>query len=250
MATEILAKALPSRALPSPQVDNQREGVPFRSGRYGAIYVVGEVRKDAILADEGSFFVANNAGTGLATVAAPTAFSDTAPLLTITNTDSPGNTSAKRIYLDSLRLTQTVVGTAGTGLQLQVKLDAIDRYSSAGTLLTPISPNMDIAKATSVATVRQFPTNLATGASARTPIGLLVCLYGMTAPLPAFSCTAINFGGVEGGFGGVLSATLGMTQVDAPPIIIGPGQTCVINFLIPFQSAASTWAAELAWWER
>src|ERR1041384_6542634 len=137
---EAFLKGWVSRMLPQAEQDND-PGI-VRLGRFGDVWTIGAVRKQHALADEGSYFVANNSGTGVATAAAPTAFSDTAPLLTINNSDTAGNQNSKRIHLDWIRLTQTAVGTAGVDLRLRGILDTTT--PSAGTPLTPVCPNSDV----------------------------------------------------------------------------------------------------------
>src|SRR5438445_338064 len=123
MSIERIIKAVISRALPQAGLDTTEQ--PLRIGRYQDLYTVGAVRKQHVLADEGSYFVANNGGTGVATAVA-------------------------------------------------------------------------------------------------------------------------NCGGVEGFIG--TAGALGGAGL--PPIIIGPGQCVLINFLILTQSAASSWTPELGIWER
>src|SRR5690349_18981829 len=94
---EAFLKGWVSRTLPQAETDND-PGIT-RLGRYGDIYAIGAVRKQHALADEGSYFVTNTSGTGVATAAAPTSFSDTAPMLTLYNSDSPSNPNNKRIHL-------------------------------------------------------------------------------------------------------------------------------------------------------
>src|SRR5881227_3639270 len=106
---EAFLKGWVSRMLPQSETDND-PGI-VRLGRYGDVYTVGAVRKQHILADEGSYFVCNNSGTGAATSATPTSFSDTAPMLSLYNSDSPSNQNAKRIHIDFIKLTQTAAGT-------------------------------------------------------------------------------------------------------------------------------------------
>ena len=127
-----------ARGLPQARGDGGMDFLPLRGLRYGELSMMSMVRKAHALADEGSFFVANNAGTGAATAAAPTAFSDTAPMLSITNADSAGNPNAKRVYVDTVRLMETAAGTGGVSMRFQVKIDSADRFSSGGTLLTSL----------------------------------------------------------------------------------------------------------------
>lgn len=247
LAPQALLRLIISRLLPQANPDNPNSDASVRGGRYGEFYTLPLVRKAHLLADEGSLFVANNAGVGVATSATPTAFSDTAPLLTIFNTDVPTNPSYKRIYLDMLRLIVTAAGTAGTDFQIQIKLDNANRYASGGTVLTPISPNMDITPG-SIAQVRYLPVATAASVNARTVVGIATLLNKMNpAPIPIGATIVANFGGVEAT--NPVSATQSSSSV-VPPIIIGPQQCALINFQILSQSAATSLSPELSWWER
>src|SRR5438132_1803253 len=117
---EAFLKGWVSRMLPQAEQDND-PGI-VRLGRFGDVWTIGGVRKQHGLADEGSYFVANNGGTGAATSATPTSFVDTAPILAIYNQDSAGNQNSKRLHLDWIRLTQTAAGTAGVNFRVQVKI--------------------------------------------------------------------------------------------------------------------------------
>src|SRR6266571_5045196 len=96
---EAFLKGWVSRMLPQAETDND-PGI-VRLGRFGDVWTVGAVRKQHALADEGSYFVANN-GTagGLATIATPTALVDTSPFIILANTDSAGNQNSKRVHFD------------------------------------------------------------------------------------------------------------------------------------------------------
>lgn len=67
-----------------------------------------------LLADEGTYFTVNNSQTGLATAAAPVAFSATNPFLLIYNAGS--SATGPRIYLDAATLVATAAGTAGVNV--------------------------------------------------------------------------------------------------------------------------------------
>jgi hypothetical protein len=203
------------------------------------------------VADEGQYFVANNSGTGVATVAAPTSFSDTAPLFTINNVDTSQNTANKRIYLDWLRLTQTAAGTAGVDLRLRLVLDYT--VPTGGTLLTPLNVNTDVPKSSSIAVPRILPTGITQSGSSRVIIGTQVVIPTQTAPLTALDEAFINFGGVDNIYP-VYNSAAGTNVVkfayNFPPVIIGPGAVLMVEFLITSQSAASSWTCECGWWER
>jgi len=238
-----------------PQAESDTDLLRVRLYRYGEIFTVGAVRKNHALADEGSFFVANtgNPATGVATAAAPTSFSDTAPLLTIYNQDSAGNPNAKRIQLNSLRFTCTAAGTAGVSFRIGIKIGTGSAYSSGGTLLTPAAPNMDVPARASVAQVAVLPTAVAMTAP-RTIVGDVYVIPTLAAVFPVGAQFLLNFGGVEVGAQTAViastTATMVSSGVNLPPVIIGPNQSAVLLHLITSQSAASSWSVEADWWER
>src|SRR6185312_9937046 len=96
------------------------------------------INRAAAVMDSGSYFTANNAATGVATAAAPTAYSDTAPFCVITNTVGAGS-SGKTMYMDWLRFYETAAGTAGVAMLLKAQLD--NTVATGGTLLVPKSTN-------------------------------------------------------------------------------------------------------------
>lgn len=249
MAQEVVVRGRVSRSLPQMDSDGGRDGEPMRLGRYDELYVVPVMRKQHIFADEGSYFTCNNAQSGLATAAAPTAFSATNPFLVIANIDSPSNSTPKRIYLDFCRLVATAAGTAGASVQAGITIDNGNRYSSGGTEITAaiVSPNMDGPARSSIAKV--YAGNItATAAtlSARTVTGQ-VALKGA---IPVAGDNYIlNFGGVEAVMM-IATATLTWSSQPIVPIIIGPNQSALIHLWLPSQSAASSYAPEISWWER
>lgn len=239
---------LVNRGQPIPTQDGI-EG-ELRTGRYREAYVVPIVPKLHALADEGSYFVANNSGTGVATAAAPTSFSDTAPLFTINNVDTAQNANNKRIYLDWLRVTETAAGTAGTGMTIRGVLDYT--VPSGGTLLTSLNMNTDVPKSASICQTRILPVGITQSGNSRVVIGSLVTIPAMTAPLAAGTQFFLNFGGLEAAVPAGLFAVAGPTMLyyNVPPLIIGPGAVFMLEFLITAQSGASSWTVEAGWWER
>lgn len=247
MGIEAILKGWISRALPQAVQDNDAGVV--RLDRYGNIF--GPIRKQHNLVDEGSYFVANNSGTGVATATAPTAFSDTAPLLTIQNTDSMGNANSKRIHLDWIRITQTAVGTGGLDFRVRGILDYT--IPSAGTVLAPVNPNSDVVRSASVASVRLLGTGVTQTGNSRVVIGTLQTIPTKTAPMTVLDEFILNFGGVEVAPNTINAAPAAFVTKctwSVPPVIIGPGHCFMLEFLISSQSTASSWTAELGWWER
>lgn len=202
------------------------------------------------LADLGVYFVANNAATGVATAAAPTAYSDTAPLFTLYNADVVGSASAKLIYLDWIRFYETAAGTGGVDVRLKAVLDATQ--PSAGTAITPKNVNMASA-VQSIAQARILPTGVTQTAASRVVIGNHLAVPTQTTPLAVLTEVNINFGGIEGvspsQAGAAAAAVPSRNTIQWPSMIIGPGQSFSLQFLITTQSAASTWAVEAGWLE-
>ena len=269
MATEILIKGVPSRGLPQVQSDNQREGVPGRLSRYGEGYYGSIVRKEHLLADEGSYFVANNGQTGILTTADLTGPATTplTPSAVLINGDSAGNPAAKRIYLSYLDMLVTAAGITATASGFKavaIVIDNVNRYTSGGTNLTPniVSPNMDVA-VKSIASL-YFGVTVAPAASAlaRTLIGLrLLRLPVNTTTVPDIigDRVRLEFGSVEPvtdaviGSTGAVQANVMSTSLKLPPVIIGPGQSCLIYLFqqgATTYSTATTYAPEFGWWER
>lgn len=240
-------KGLVSRTMPVATPDNTE--ADLRLWRDGSITTIGLVRKQTGLAAEGSYFTVNNAQTGLATAAAPTTFSATNPFVLIYNTDSPTNSNYKRIELDILTLIATAAGTAGASVQFAVTIDSGNRYSSGGTNLTAniVNPNMDAPTRSSVANVYAGNvTAAAATAAARTVVGNRFC----KAAIPVAGDTySVNFGGVEG-VQAIGVSTVVFSSNNVPPVIIGPNQSALVHLWLPSQSAASSYAPELSWFER
>lgn len=247
-------RGIASRVLPQTSGDNTESTSRF--GRYGENTVLSYVRKQHLLADEGSYFVVNNGQAGILSSAA-TGWAATTPAAIIFNGDSAGG---KRVYLDYLALITTVVGSAASGLvnlQGAVYLDSGNRFSSGGTNLTSsiVSPNMD-SSAKSVSTI-YFGAITATAATAA-----VRAVAGLRIIRPAVSATVLdvvgeqkilNFGGVESAMNGSITvANANNIPVPMPPIVIGPQQSCLIYLWqnVGATNVAATYAPELAFWER
>jgi len=255
---EAFLKGWVSRMLPQAETDND-PGV-VRLGRYGDVWTIGGVRKQHGLADEGSYFVTNNAQTGLAATAlsAPTAAS---PFLLIANTDTAGNQNAKRIHLDYINLLATAAGGAASTLLyggLAIVVDTGNRYSSGGTNLTAniVNPNADVSARASIASVYAgaIVAAAATG-NARTLVGLRNIRQAVSATVlfVVGDVLHFNFGGVEPPANAALTvANAHRLSEQLPPVIIGPGQ-CALIYIFgqgATTPSAPSLAPELGWWER
>jgi hypothetical protein len=258
---EALMRARVSRTLPQADVDGGREGEPVRAGRYDEQYVLPVIRKQHLLADEGTYFVCNNASqTGMLSSAA-TGFVATTPACVIYNSDSPTNSAAKRVNLDFLKLVTTVVGSAASALarvEGAVYIDNGNRYSSGGTNISAniVSPNMDVPKALSVAQI-YFGAITATAATSSVraidPYFIFRATVSATVADVVGEQKILNFGGVEAMINGSITvANANNIPVPMPPVIIGPNQSALIYI---WQAAggtnvAATYAPNLGYWER
>ena len=207
------------------------------------------LNRSVAVVDSGSYFTANNGSTGVATAAAPTAFSDTAPFCVITNSTAVG-TGSKSIYLDWMRFYETVAGTAGVSMRLKAQLD--NTVATGGTALTAKSTNSNDGSA-SVAVIGLLPTGIAATGNVRVIIGDHFVVPTQTTPLAIFTEVLIKFGGVDGFSttytGAATAAVYSKNVYNWPPVVIGPGYALSVQHLITSQSAASTWAFEFGWVE-
>lgn len=240
------SKRIVSEKLAQPAQDNTGPRYEKRIGRYFEEYMVNVFPDMAVQALEGSIFTANNSQTGIATAAAPTAFSAVNPFLLVYNRDSTTNATAMRIIMDYITLIATAAGTAGASVQFAIVLDYGSRYTSGGTLLTPVNPNGDISNA-SVAQI--YAGNIvcaAASAAARTIVGQRY----MKGAIPVAGDTyMVKCGGVDAP-SNLSIATLTFSTNNVPKIIIPPGWTMTLHLWLPSQSAASSYAPELTWVER
>jgi len=208
------------------------------------------INRAVAVVDSGSYFTANNAATGVATAAAPTAYSDTAPFCVITNSTGSG-TGSKSIYLDWIRFYETAAGTGGVGMLLKMQLDTT--VATGGTLLVPKSTNSNDGSA-SVAVIRLLPTGIAASGAVRVIIGNKNVIPTQTTPLAVNTEVYLKFGGADAfqSFqtnGTAVTALFSQNAHAMPPVVIGPGSALSIQHNITTQSAASSWAFEFGWVE-
>lgn len=218
-----------------------------RLSRYREQMVVPSVCTKHPLADEGSYFVTNNAQTGIANAAAPTSFSATNPFILIYNNGTPSDDFAPRFYIDYAMLLATAAGTGGTSVQFAITKDRGNRYTSGGTDLTANISNVGPTSMASLA--RVFAGNItasAASASARTIIGNRFFKGAIPVAGDQYS---VRFG--PAGVSDIISiSTILANTQNLPPIVLGPDESLLIHLWLPAQSAASSYAPELGWWER
>jgi hypothetical protein len=253
LSPQALFKGLVSRALPSINVDSFNNDVAARLDPYGAFFTQPLVRKTHNLADEGSFFVTNNAQTGIVPTYG-TAFAATSPFITVFN-----GSASQRCSLDYAALVAIVAGAQTTlagYTALAVITDVGNRYSSGGTNLTAniVSPNQAFTGGNPALTIWCGAIVATAATTART-------IVGVRNIRPSVSATIINvvgdmnlltFGSVEGSTGSITVANANIMPQALPPVIIGPNQTALIYLWYPVMTApsAATYAPELGLWVR
>jgi hypothetical protein len=256
LSPQALIRGIVQSLLPSSNVDSTNNDVALRLDAYGGQFVQARVRKTHALAKEGSYFVTNNAQSGIA-MTATAVFAATTPFIVIQNNATIGG---KSINLDYINLVTTAAGSAASGLtliQATLVLDSILRYTSGGSNLTSnkVSPNMALASAASIASIYCGAiTAAAAGALART-------LCGVRTVRPCVSATVadvigetklFNFGGVEAMLNGSITvANANNVPVPMPPCIIGPQQSALLYlyYAAAGTPVAASYAPEVAWWE-
>jgi hypothetical protein len=239
------------RAIPSLMGDNPNLDTAVRLAPYGEIYNQPLVRKVHNLVDEGSYFVANNNQTGIASPA-QAAFSATAPMLIVTN-NYPSNSNL-RVYLDYLALVTTAAGSwasAGVNEQLVLVVDSANRYSSGGTTLTPNNPNPGAVTQTAPKVGVYFgaPTATAVGSSAATISGLRILRPAASATVPDVvgELKVLNFGGVEAMLNGAITVgSANMISHPMPPVVLPPGASALLYLILNGTTpGAASFAPEL-----
>jgi hypothetical protein len=245
----VIAQGNPQRELPGPQVNGVIQ--PVRTSRYMEPYVhtMGG-SKLWQLSDEGSYFAATNAtlGTPISGTTAPTSFSATVALMSLYNSQTASSSPSKRIYLDWIQLEVRAAGTSGTNFQFAMSVDAGNRFTSGGTAITPVNPNMDSSAAT-IATLNVGALT-ATAASAgvrrvkhgqiRSVIKVIGDVYLFTFGQSSPSVPGMVLEGTAQAF----------IPVQCPPVVLGPNQTFLLHEIAGSQAAAATYEFSMGWTER
>lgn len=249
---QIFGKA--RRAQPSKVADDTQ--IQVRLSQYGDQSVVPLTAGTYGIADEGAYMTATNATIGTGIIhALTTAFSATAALFCLRNTDAEGG---QRIYLDYVRLTTgatAIAMTAATSIEAAVTIDNTNRYSSGGTSITPANVNMDSSRAT-IAQIN-FGAVVLTAASGSVRQVARAAVPRRAAPaLVTGDQIMFNFGQMDAPGIGVAGAAAPATAaanfyVPMPPVVIGGGDS--LNFHLWYPAGATTaptYEFDIGWWER
>lgn len=258
LSPQALVKGLAAKLLPSFNPDSANNDIALRLDSYGGVSTQPLVRKAHNLADEGTYFITNNAQTGIVPTYG-TAFAAVSPFLTVYNgAPSP---AVSKVNLDYLALVAIAAGASTTlagYIAAALVLDAGNRYTSGGTNLTPniVNPN-PAAPANTPPGVQIFAGAIvasAATAAARTIVGVRNLRPSVSATVinVVGDMNLINFGGVEGATGSITIANANIMPQAFPPVQIPPGWTALLYLWFPVMSApsAATFAPELGLWVR
>ncbi len=244
----VTSQAQANRELPGAQVNNTLQ--PVRTSRYMEPYgqLVGGSKLHA-LADEGTYFTATNVlSTAITGTAAPTAFSATVALMSLYNGAISGTTGAKNIYLDWIRLEPRAAGTNGTNFLFAMSIDSGNRFTSGGTAITPVNPNMNSSAATgAVLNVGALTTTAASGSVRRAAQGQIRSVIKVIGDVYLFTFGQSTASTVGMPLEGTLQA---MIPVTCPPVVLGPNSTLLLHEIAASQSVAATFEFSMGWWER
>jgi hypothetical protein len=258
LSSQGLIRALVAKGLPPPNFDGFNNDVALRLWTYGELVTMPLVRKAHSLAVEGTYYVVNNAQTGIVPTYG-TGLVATSPFIVIQNQTLPALN--QNLYLDYIALTSIAAGACTTAVgytAASVVIDNILRYTSGGTNLTGsiVSPNMGAGVNNSSATVYcgAIVAPAASGA-ARTVVGIRNVRPGVSTTVinVVGDNIVFNFGGVEAAnAGSVTVANASLIPVPMPPVVIGPGQAALLYLWYPVLTApsAATYAPEIGFWVR
>lgn len=234
------------RTIPHAELDGT--DVDPRLNRYREQIVAPSIQTKHVVSDEGTYFTCNNAQSGIANAAAPTAFSATNPFLLIYNGAAPSDDFAKRIYVDYMMLLATAAGTAGASVQFAITVDRGNRYTSGGSDLTANIKGVN--QATSLGTVTRAYAGNITASAATANARTLVGNRYMKGAIPVAGDQYTIRCGTTDVMDIISISTILFSTNHVQPLIVGPDESLLVHVWLPSQSAASSYAPELAWWER
>jgi hypothetical protein len=258
-SSQALIKGIVNRALPVPNSDNTNNDVAIRQSTYGEMFTMPVVRKQHTLADEGSYYVCNNAQTAIVPTYG-TSLVATSPFIVISNGATASTSGGPRLYLDYIALTAIVAGASTTTAgytALAVYIDNILRYTSGGTNLSTTVYNANMASGLNNSSASIYCGAIVAPAAS----GAVRPICGLRNIRPAVSATVVNvvgdmhlltFGSVEGAVGSITIANANLMPQALPPVVLGPGHSALIYVWYPVMTApsAATYAPEIGFWVR
>lgn len=252
---DVTPLAAVSTIKPAATPDSRQPVAGGRYGRYLENYLLSVVPSKHVLAEEGSYFTANNGQTGqISAATTPAAFVATTPWIIIYNNSPAANPSSPKIFVDYVLFGVSVQGATMTSVQMAVVRDSGNRLSALGTGGVSLTPGRsNSAGAGSVAIVSSGGQMTATAVNA--PVNIIGNRLIRTAAAPA-SVTGdeylIQFGGVDGFTTQTpVAAQPGKFVEPGPPFVINPGESGLIYIWFPaIATTGVTLLPELSWWER
>lgn len=236
------------RQIPDAESDSTEK--PLRGGRYGEAYVLPIMFPPQMQSDEGSYQIAATPtpGTAVAFVV-NTGVSETAGnFLYLKNNESQGNTRAKRIYLNYLRLIAGTIPAAAASAHYFMKVDNKDRYSSGGTQILPVNSNIDSGTGTVAQLYVGALTTIAPSPSAR-----LLSRGVLRSVIPIINDEYVfSFGALEAPgsllLGGIIAQRM---VIPCPPVVLGPQDNLCLQLWFPSNAVtAAQFEVEMGWAER
>lgn len=216
-----------------------------RGGRYSEQLVIPVGSGIYPLVQEGSYFKAVNPTpeTGIAQTIQAT-FLATNGILNVFNNNAGGG---KDIFLDYLRLVNTVVGTSTTRSACLVSVDQINRYSSGGSLLTGVNANSGSAL-TSGAVIRFGSLTLAAESGAIRRLSRAQLRAAIMVQFEEWILDFGSFGGVTETLGGAVALR---AQSYLGPVVIQPQHSASLHIWNTGNvTTAPSWECELGYVER
>jgi hypothetical protein len=239
-----------------PQAAPSTEYQDMRSTKYGDQYCVNLYNGMQGLSAEGSMFVTTSAtpGTGATSTAATgTTYSATQALLVLYNSDTqPSYGAGRRVFLDTITLICTAAGTASTICHVAHQVDVGNRYASGTNLLgTPVNLNMDASGVGSVCRPYGGVITASAASTAMRFVGRNVLKVAAAPAWVAGDMVTIKFGAQDcGGYGNISGTAAAAFTVYAPPIVIGPNQSYILNEWSTSRTAAQSFEFIVTYFER
>lgn len=238
------------RQLPDAESDSTEK--TLRGGRYGEAYVLPIMPAKHLLADEGTYQIATSPtpGTGIAFVVNASVSETAGNFLYWKNNESQGNTRAKRVYLDYLRLIMTAVPAAGISGHYFIKVDNKDRAAASpgGTQLQPTNANADSGTGTVSQIWAGANTTVAPSASAR-----LLSRGVLRSVIPVVNDEILFAFGPQDIHGSIQlgGAVAQRMVIPCPPVIIGPQDNLCLQLWFPSNAVTpASFELEAGFWER
>jgi hypothetical protein len=221
----------------------------LRGTRYGEAIVSPLGSKMYGYADEGSYILATNPtmGTGIAGIAASTSYDAAEHLLLVRNTHA-----TKRFYLDFIDLVVTAAGASGTTTGFTMVGDkGTTRYTSGGSTITPINPNMDGSNPGSDLTIK-FGALVTTAASADVrPLGDFLCRTVIKVVGDSYRFTFGDSNACWDLAGASLDGTTSAKiTIPCPPVVLGENDQFLLSDWAASQAGASSYQFRMGGWFR